>query len=229
MLENSANTKPNPVLLAGAPHPMLWAMAAETPEPLARAGLAHADMVRALVESYGGFSAFLEQQVGSRAVSVEILQDAFVRGMHKMDSVHANESTVDWFYRLLRSAVIDQPRHSGSFDHQLTAFRIEIEQSPSASGALQRAIHACLGRLAATLDANQAAVISSVELEGDGIGTFAERAGIAASVAEARLASARSALRRQVVSACGTCTVHGCWNCTCGSGIAGYGHAKAPR
>jgi RNA polymerase sigma-70 factor (ECF subfamily) len=204
-------------------------MAAEISELQADAGLANAMMVRVLVESYRGFSAFLEQQVGSGGVSVEILQDAFVRGMHKLDTVHSNESTVDWFYRLLRSAVIDQPKYSGSFDHKFTAFRIELEANPSASGALQRAIHGCLDELAATLEQEQAVTVRSVELGGIGIAAFAEQAGIAADVAEARVSLARAALRRQVVSACGTCTVHGCWNCTCGSGIAGYGHVKGPR
>jgi DNA-directed RNA polymerase specialized sigma24 family protein len=204
-------------------------MAAEISELGADAGLANAMMARVLVESYSGFSAFLEQQVGSRAVSVEILQDAFVRGMHKLDTVYSNESTVDWFYRLLRSSVIDQPKYSGSFDHKLTAFRVEIEQNPSASGALARAIHDCIGGLAATLDQEQAIIVRSIELEGIGIGAFAEQAGIAAAVAEARLSLARAALRRQVVSACGTCTVHGVWNCNCGSGIAGYGHVKTTR
>jgi RNA polymerase sigma-70 factor (ECF subfamily) len=204
-------------------------MAAEISELGAEAGLANASMVRVLVESYSGFSAFLEQQVGSRGVSVEILRDAFVHGMHKLDTVHSNESTVDWFYRLLRSAVIDQPKYSGSFDHKLTAFRIEIEQNPSASGALARAIHDCIGGLAATLEHEQAGMVRHIELDGIDIGAFAEQAGIAAAVAEARLSIARAALRRQVVSACGTCTVHGVWNCTCGSGIAGYGHVKTTR
>lgn len=201
-------------------------MAVEISELEAKAGLAHTMMVDVLVESYRGFSAFLEQQVASRGVSVEILQDAFVRGMRKLDTAHSHESTVDWFYRLLRSAVIDQPRHSGSYDHKLTAFRSEIEQSPAASGALLGAIHDCIDGLLATLEQEQAVALRSVELGGMGIDAFAQQAGISVDVAEARLSSARAALRRQVVSACGTCTVHGCWHCTCGSGIAGYGHVK---
>jgi RNA polymerase sigma-70 factor (ECF subfamily) len=177
-----------------------------------------ASIVRLLVANYREFSSFLEEQVGSRVVSAEILQDAFVRGMHKLDLVHSDESTVDWFYRLLRHAVIDQPRPSGQLDPKLMSFRAELEQKLQPSVALSAAIHRCISGLAATLDPEQFALLGSADAYvGDGP-PLAE-----ASEVSERVSSARAALRRQIVSACGTCAVHGSWNCTCGSALARYG------
>jgi DNA-directed RNA polymerase specialized sigma24 family protein len=194
---------------------------------------APASVVKVLVESYREFQRFLEQQVGSSGVSVEVLQDAFVRGMHKLDLVHLDEPTVDWFYRLLRHAVMDLPRHSGSFGEKLTLFRLDLEQKIEPSVAMRAAIERCLSGLAATLEPEDAALLRGVELdvELDDVGANAGSRAAAKQPAmtdatSPELMSARAALRRQVVSACGTCAVHGRWNCTCGSGLAGYGHIR---
>jgi DNA-directed RNA polymerase specialized sigma24 family protein len=185
-----------------------------------------ASIVQLLVDNYREFSSFLESQVGSGPVAVEILQDAFVHGMHKLDLVHSDESTVDWFYRLLRQAVIDQPRYSGLTDHKLGAFRAELEQKLEPSVALRAAIYRCVSGLAATLDPEQAALLRRVEFNADDPSGAAEHSDISGSAAALRVSSARAALRRQVVSASGTCVVHGSWNCTCGSALAGYGHTR---
>jgi RNA polymerase sigma-70 factor (ECF subfamily) len=180
-----------------------------------------------LVANYSEFSRFLEQQVGSGAVSEDILKDAFVHGMHKLDASRPDETTLSWFYRLLRSAVIEQPRYADAFDGKLGAFRAELEQRIEPSADLQAAIRRCLGALAATLEPDHAAALLSIDLGGLTVNDFAGRAGVPAQAAQLRVDAARAALRRQVVSACGTCIVHGCWNCTCGSGLAGYGHSRA--
>jgi DNA-directed RNA polymerase specialized sigma24 family protein len=186
---------------------------------------APASIARLLVESYREFSAFLEEQVGSGAVSAEILQDAFVRGMHKLELSHSDESTVDWFYRLLRLAVIDRPRPSGASEHKLTAFRAELEQKLEPGVALREAIERYVRGLVATLEPKQAALLRSVEST-DAVTGLTEEEGLSPSAAALCVSSARAALRRQVVSACGICTVHDRWNCTCGSRLAGYGHAR---
>ena len=83
----------------------------------AQAGPPHATprvAARVLADAFGAFSGFLEQKVGSRAVSGEIIQDAFVHGTHKHGAEHAHESAGQWFYRLLRNAVIDLPRYASS-------------------------------------------------------------------------------------------------------------------
>jgi RNA polymerase sigma-70 factor (ECF subfamily) len=193
----------------------------------AQAGQPHAApalAARVLAGAFGAFSAFLEQKVGSRAVSGEILQDAFVHGTHKHGAEHANESAVQWFYRMLRNAVIDLPRYASSSDQKLTAFRVELEQKLEPEVALEEAIRQCITALTSTLPLEQAAALRAIDLGGVAVGAFADQAGLSASVAQLDLSNGRAALRRQVVNACGLCTIHGSWNCTCGSGFRGYGH-----
>jgi RNA polymerase sigma-70 factor (ECF subfamily) len=182
-----------------------------------------AAIAQLLVESYREFSSFLEQEVGGRVVSAEILQDAFVLGMHKLDLVHPEESTVDWFYRLLRHAVIDQPRHSGLLDHKLAAFRTELAQKLQPSVALRAAIQRWVNALAATLEPEQVALLRSTELDAADVTGLLEQSAGALNAAAPSVASASAALRRQVINACGTCAVHGAWNCTCGSALTRYG------
>lgn len=191
-----------------------------------------ASMARLLVDGYREFSGFLAEQVGSGAVSAEILQEAFVRGMHKLELSHSDESTVDWFYRLLRDAVIELPRPSSSSEHKLTTFRAELEQKLEPTVAVREAIERIVHGLIATLEPEQAALLRNVESNDapSGVTGEADRLQSAAvqslSSAATCVSSARAALRRQVVSACGTCAVHDRWNCTCGSRLAGYGHAR---
>jgi DNA-directed RNA polymerase specialized sigma24 family protein len=52
--------------------------------------------------------------VKSRALAEDILQDAFVRGVNKLDTLRSDESAIAWFYRVLRNAIIDHRRPLGS-------------------------------------------------------------------------------------------------------------------
>jgi RNA polymerase sigma-70 factor (ECF subfamily) len=180
-----------------------------------------------LVATSREFSSFLESEVGSRAVSNEILQDAFGRGSHDIGALSWRESAVSWFYRLLRNAVIDQPRSQGSSEPKFNAFRTQVEQQLEPSVALAGAIRRYVGEVSEILEPEYAAALRSVELGGMSIDGFAEATGISQRLAGVRVSDARAALRRRVVSSSGICLVHGRWNCTCGLCFVGYEHAGA--
>ena len=180
-------------------------------------------VVRVLVDNHRAFLAFLEKRIGNRAVAEDILQDAFVRGMSKLDTLRADESAVAWFYRLLRNAVIDHRRRASASDRKLAAFGQEVEQHHAPEGELRGAICHCVTALAATLDPKYADILRQVEIDGVPVKTFAEHTGISASNAGVRVFRAREALRKQLMRSCGTCAEHGCLDCTCGSGAAGCG------
>lgn len=71
-------------------------------------------VMRVLVEEREAFLAFLERRTGDRALAEDILQDAFARGLDRLDSLRDGESAVAWFYRILRNAVIDHHRRRSS-------------------------------------------------------------------------------------------------------------------
>jgi RNA polymerase sigma factor (sigma-70 family) len=179
------------------------------------------EIVSALVANHRQFLAFLERRVGSRAIAEDILQDAFVRGIDKVDSLRSGEAAVAWFYRLLRNAVIDHQRRRGVTERKLAAFRREVEGQSEPDADLRGAICRCVADLAGTLKPEYADALHAVEVDGIAVKEFAERAGISASNAGVRIFRAREALRKQVVRSCGTCADHGCVSCTCARSAGG--------
>jgi RNA polymerase sigma-70 factor (ECF subfamily) len=175
-----------------------------------------ADIVSVLVENHREFLRFLERRVGSRAVAEDILQEAFIRGIGKAETLRSEQSAVAWFYQTLRNALIDHSRRVGAAERALTAVAAELEETHAPDAELKDAVCKCVGRLAGTLKPEYAAALRRVEVDGLSVTSFAEEAGITANNASVRLFRARQALKKQVEVSCGTCASHGCLDCTCG-------------
>lgn len=175
-----------------------------------------ADVIRSLVENHREFLRFLEKKVGRRDVAEDILQDAFVRGIGRVETLKSDDSAVAWFYRTLRNAVTDRYRRRGAEERALEAFARELEKYEEPLDEVRGAVCQCVVRLAATLKPEYAEALERIEVQGVPVKTFAEERGISGSNAGVRIFRAREALRRQVMASCGTCAEHGCLNCTCG-------------
>ena len=181
---------------------------AATLEPLS------APVIERLVGNHREFLAWLERRVGDRALAEDILQEAFVRGITKADTLHSEESARAWFYRVLRNAVVDQARRRSSASRRLEAFAAELV--PDASDEIERQVCQCVNRLADTLKPEYAEAVRKIDVEGQSMREFAESAGISPNNAAVRVFRAREALRKQVTRSCGTCAEHGCLDCSCG-------------
>jgi RNA polymerase sigma-70 factor (ECF subfamily) len=176
-----------------------------------------AERVRLLVESHRDFLGFLERRLGDRALAEDILQDAFVRGIHQLDTLHNEEAAVAWFYRVLRNAITDHHRRTASTHRKLEAFAAELQEAPSTPAETHAAVCRCVGGLAAALKPEYSEALRQVELEGRSIQDYAAEAGITSNNARVRVFRAREALRREVTRCCGSCAEHGCLDCTCGA------------
>jgi RNA polymerase sigma-70 factor (ECF subfamily) len=77
----------------------------------------------------------------------------------------------------------------------------------------------CVARLADTLKPEYAEALRRIEVDGLSVQQFAAEAKITANNAGVRVFRAREALRKRVVSSCGTCAEHGCLDCTCGAPV----------
>jgi RNA polymerase sigma factor (sigma-70 family) len=184
-----------------------------------------ADVVRSLVENHREFLGFLEKRVGRRDLAEDILQDAFVRGIGRIDTLKNDESAVAWFYRTLRNAVIDRYRRRSAEERALAAFAEELETHEEPVEEMRGAACQCVTRLAGTLKPEYADALERIEVHGLSVKQFAEQRGISSNNAAVRVFRAREALRRQVMASCGTCAEHGCLNCSCGSaGAAAVAH-----
>lgn len=170
------------------------------------------EVLDVLLSNHRQFLGFLERRVGSRAVAEDILQEAFVRGLDRMDQLEKTESAIAWFYRVLRNAVIDHYRRQGTANRALEAFAAELETKPE---DVHGEICACVSRMAATLKPEYAEALQRIEVDGVAVKDYAVEAGITATNAGVRVFRARDALRKQVARSCGTCAEHGCLDCNC--------------
>ncbi len=173
------------------------------------------DVARVLVDNHREFLGFLERRLGRRDVAEDILQDAFARGLEKVETLRDGEAAIPWFYRTLRNATIDYYRRSKSADRALARFAEELETAEEPSEAVRAEVCRCVTRLAGTLKPEYAEALHRVEVEGASMKTFADERGISTNNAAVRVFRAREALRKQVAISCGTCAEHGCIACTC--------------
>ena len=176
-----------------------------------------ADLTAQLVDNHRQFLGFLERRLGDRAIAEDILQDAFVKSIEKGVHVRDQSSAVSWFYRMLRNAIIDHHRRSGTRNRALEGLARELEGAVEPPPELHEAICGCVSRLATTLKPEYAEALRRIEIDGASVQDFAAEAGISANNAAVRVFRARDALRKQVKASCRTCADHGCVDCTCGS------------
>jgi RNA polymerase sigma-70 factor (ECF subfamily) len=181
------------------------------------------EVVRQLVSNHREFLVFLERRVGSRAVAEDILQEAFVRGLDKLESLRNEESAMAWFYRVLRNAVVDYHRRHASANRFLEAFAAELDPRSDLDAGIQGAICQCVTQLAGTLKPEYAEALTRIEIDGVPVKEYAIEAGISSGNAAVRVFRARQALRRQVARSCGARAEHGCLDCTCGTSSSGCG------
>lgn len=168
-----------------------------------------------LVDNHRQFLAFLERRVGDRAIAEDILQDAFVKSIQRGGDVREDSSATAWFYRLLRNAVIDHYRRSGTKSRAIELLSRELEGASVPPADMQDAICGCVTRLARTMKPEYAEALQRIEVEGVAVGDFAAEKGITSGNAAVRVFRARESLRRQVMASCGTCAEHGCLECSC--------------
>lgn len=172
-------------------------------------------VARALVDNHRQFLAFLQRRVRDPQVAEDLLQEAFVRGIHRADTLRDEESAVAWFYRMLRNAVIDHYRRDDAKRRKLERFASELDPA-GPDPELAEAICQCVVSLAATLKPDFAEAIRRIDVDGAAVKDFAAEKGLTANNAGVRVFRARAALREQVARSCGSCATHGCLDCTCG-------------
>jgi len=165
------------------------------------------------------FLGFVERRVGDHGLAEDILQAAYVRALGReaeLEEVGDGESVVAWFYRVLRNAVIDQYRRRGTENKALEAWGRELETMVDPSQEVQDEICGCLAGAVQELKPEYAEVIQAVDLGEQPLTEFARERGLSTSNAGVRAHRARAALRKQLIQTCGSCSVHGCLDCTCG-------------
>jgi RNA polymerase sigma-70 factor (ECF subfamily) len=166
-----------------------------------------------LAENHGRFLDFLKRRVESDAVAEDILQDAYAKSLQKLGDVRDEESVVAWFFQILRNSVTDHFRRAGV--ERKARAEIERDADSSFEPELRENICTCVSAVIPTLKPEYAEIVGEVELRERPIGEVAAEKGLTTNNATVRLHRARAALRRRLVEVCGTCSTHGCLDCTC--------------
>lgn len=174
-----------------------------------------AESLQRLLEHRERFLVFLQRRVESREVAEDILQSSFVRMMERGGDLRDHESTIAWFYRVLRNAVIDHYRHQAVKGRALEAWAQEMQMETAADPLVYDTICTCIRPLLSDLKPEYQQALQLVDLEEHSLHALAQQAGISDSNAGVRVHRARQALRKQVTLTCGTCSEHGCVDCTC--------------
>ena len=172
------------------------------------------EAIAQLVKGHREFLAFLERRVESRAVAEDILQTAFTRGLERGGDVK-DEKVVAWFYRVLRNAVIDHYRQRSTTARAMEAWGREFPDVQEPEAELRQEICRCVSGLLETLKPEYREALRIVDLQEGKLKDLAQQSGITAENAAVRVHRARAALRRRIEQACGTCSVHGCLDCSC--------------
>ncbi len=174
------------------------------------------DVLRTLVDSHDQFLRFLQSRLGSREAAEDVLQAAFVKSLERGDEIRERESATAWFYRVLRNAVIDHHRRQAVDVRALKTKAREAMDVDAPDPELERAVCQCLKGIIPTLKREYADILQKVEMEGAAVTDVAKAENLMPNNAMVRLHRARKALQSRLVQTCGTCTEHGCLNCTCG-------------
>lgn len=171
------------------------------------------DRLERLIASRAKFLAFLSARLREKGAAEDILQSAFIKALEHGSDIQENESTVAWFYRVLRNALIDHYRRTSVRDRGNDRY---VAETPSTYELeLEQTACACIGDVIRNLKGDYRVAIERVDLAGQSVEDFAKEIDITPNNASVRLHRARKSVARELTAVCGTCAEHKCLDCTC--------------
>ena len=168
-----------------------------------------------LLDHRSQFLGFVRRRVESPALAEDILQSAYIRALESQSQPDNDESTVAWFYRILRNAVIDHYRRRQTESKALATLAHELESATSPAPELKNVVCACLTQVLDQITPSYAELLRAVDLNEQPLNDFARQQNLTATNAGVRAHRARAALRKQLLLTCGSCAKHACVDCTC--------------
>jgi RNA polymerase sigma factor (sigma-70 family) len=177
------------------------------------------DLVQVLVKNHRQFQSFLAKRVESKAVAEDLLQQSLKKALETPPNSQKETSIVAWFYQVLKNTMTDYYRsHAAEEKKSAEFFQALMTHGKSYMAPLdevEAAVCKCMEGLLPTLKGDYAALIRRIDLEDQSLNVVAKELGITENNLRVRLHRARQALKIGLQRTCGTCTEHGCLNCTC--------------
>ena len=169
--------------------------------------------LKRIVAHHSKFLSFLASRVEDKAVAEDILQSAYIKAIEHGSAIREDESTVAWFYRILRNAIADHYRKGSaqSRAHETYSAELPISYEPETA----QTVCACIGDVIRDLKDEYREAIEQVDLGGLTVESFAQSQQTTANNASVRLHRARKAVAKKLTAVCGACAEHKCLDCTC--------------
>jgi RNA polymerase sigma factor (sigma-70 family) len=174
------------------------------------------DTMDDLARMHDRFLQFLRGRVSDAATAEDILQAAYVRAIQHGGELREAESSVAWFYRILRNAVTDHYRHNAARSKAMD--QLVAEWKEDYEPELQAQTCACIQEVIRDLKPEYRAAIEQVDLAGESVESFARARSTTPNNASVRLHRARKAVAKKLTAVCGTCATHKCIDCSCKHG-----------
>jgi len=166
-----------------------------------------------LAEMHSRFLQFLRGRIGDPATAEDILQAAYLKAMQHESELRQEESSVAWFYRILRNSITDHYRQTATRSRAIDQFTAEWTEGYEME--LQNQACTCIREVLPDLKPEYRSAIEQVDLRGESVESFAASHNTTANNAYVRVHRARKAVARKLTEVCGTCATHKCVDCSC--------------
>lgn len=166
-----------------------------------------------LSQMHTRFLGFLRGRVSDPAAAEDILQAAYLKAIEHGAELREKESSVAWFYRILRNAITDYFRQDSARNRAMEQFT--AGWSDGYEPELKEQTCDCIREVIRDLKPEYRAAIEQIDLAEQSVESFAAAQKTTANNAYVRLHRARKAVARKLTEVCGTCSAHHCIDCTC--------------
>ena len=166
-----------------------------------------------LTDRLDTFVQFVHARTGDPEFAADIVQECLLRALRSAEEPENAEATVQWFYRVLRNAVIDAHRRRTVRERSQEEWERAWPQDPEPED--RRSLCQCFHSVLPALPPGEAELIRRVDLEGESPTAIAGAAGQRVNTVNVRLHRARRNLRTHLEQLCRTCARHGCLDCDC--------------
>jgi RNA polymerase sigma-70 factor (ECF subfamily) len=136
-----------------------------------------------------------------------------LKAIERGSEIRKDESTVAWFYRILRNAITDHYRRRASRAKAHLVLAAEMPESYEPE--IKATVCECIGDVIDNLKSEYRSAIEQVDLAENPVEDFARSEHISPNDASVRLHRARKAVARHLKTVCGACAEHKCLGCTC--------------
>ncbi len=150
------------------------------------------------------------QQRTSSELTEEIVQQASLQALEKLDQLRDRRKLKAWFMQIIRNTLNDEFKRQERF--------LDLEQFPEIvadDSSLETQSCGCVLGMLQDIQPQYAQLLQAVDIHDQPVHKVAGRLGLNSNNTSVRLYRARKALRQRLKQVCGTQSARACLDCLC--------------